>query len=79
MPAPTLDVTVTGTIAPGATGDLVNTATVTVPGGAGFADPDPTNNTATDTDTPGVSRWISRSPRTMARRPTFLERRFATR
>jgi uncharacterized repeat protein (TIGR01451 family) len=44
---------VTGNIDPGATGDLVNTATVTIPGGAGFADPDTSNNAATDTDTSG--------------------------
>ena len=48
-----LTVTVTGTIDPAATGDLTNTATVTVPGGAGFTDPDPTSNTATDIDTLG--------------------------
>ena len=47
----TLTVTVTGTIDPAATGDLANTATVTVPGGAGFTDPDLTNNAATDIDT----------------------------
>ena len=46
-----LTITVTGTIDPSATGDLVNTATVTVPGGATFTDPDTANNTATDTDT----------------------------
>ena len=49
----TLTVTVTGTIDPAATGDLTNTATVTVPGGAGFTDPDPTSNAATDIDTLG--------------------------
>ena len=49
----TLTVTVTGTIDPAATGDLANTATVTVPGGAGFTDPDPTSNAATDIDTLG--------------------------
>ena len=51
--ASTLTVTVTGTIDPAATGDLSNTATVTVPGGAGFTDPDPTSNAATDIDTLG--------------------------
>ena len=42
--------TLTGTVAPTATGNLVNTATVTPP--AGIVDPNPGNNTATDTDTP---------------------------
>lgn len=41
--------TVNATIAPGATGMLSNTATVTVPGG--FVDPVPGNNSATDTNT----------------------------
>jgi uncharacterized repeat protein (TIGR01451 family) len=39
----------TGTIDPGATGTLANTATLTAPGG--FTDPNGTNNTDTDTDT----------------------------
>jgi uncharacterized repeat protein (TIGR01451 family) len=39
----------TGTILASATGSLTNTATVTPP--ANLNDPDPTNNTATDTDT----------------------------
>ena len=42
-------VTVNGTVAPNATGTLVNTATVTPP--AGVTDPDGADNTATDTDT----------------------------
>ena len=42
-------VTVFGTVAPNATGTLVNTATVTPP--AGVTDPDGADNTATDTDT----------------------------
>ena len=37
------------TISPGATGSLVNTATVSAP--TGVTDPDPANNSATDTDT----------------------------
>ena len=40
---------VTGTISPNATGSLSNTATVTAP--AGVSDPNPGNNSATDTDT----------------------------
>ena len=48
-----LTVTVTGTIDPAAVGELANTATATIPAGAGFTDPDPTNNTATDIDTLG--------------------------
>ena len=41
--------TLTGTIGPSATGSLSNTATVVAPGGV--SDPNPTNNSATDTDT----------------------------
>ena len=41
--------TVTGTVAADATGDLVNTATIATP--AGTTDPNPANNSATDTDT----------------------------
>ena len=41
--------TLTGTVSPGATGNLVNTSTVAVPGGV--TDPNPGNNSATDTDT----------------------------
>jgi uncharacterized repeat protein (TIGR01451 family) len=41
--------TVTATVAPNATGSLVNTATVTAP--AGTTDPSAANNSATDTDT----------------------------
>src|SRR5262249_62167230 len=40
--------TVTGTVAPTATGDLVNTASVTAP--PGTSDPNGANNSATDTD-----------------------------
>jgi uncharacterized repeat protein (TIGR01451 family) len=47
----TVTYTMTGTISESATGDLSNTATVTTPGDV--ADPDDTNNTATDTDTLG--------------------------
>jgi uncharacterized repeat protein (TIGR01451 family) len=45
--------TVTATIASSATGNLVNTATVTAPAGA--TDPVPASNTATDTDIQGAS------------------------
>ncbi len=45
-----LTLTVSGTVSSTATGDLVNTATVAPP--AGTTDPDPTDDTATDTDTP---------------------------
>ncbi len=44
----TLTYTVTSTVAPDATGDLVNTATVTMP--PGMVDPDPDDNTSTDVD-----------------------------
>jgi uncharacterized repeat protein (TIGR01451 family) len=41
--------TATATVSAGATGTLSNTATIAVP--AGFTDPNPANNTATDVDT----------------------------
>ncbi len=44
----TITYTVTSTVAPDATGDLVNTATVTLP--PGMVDPDPDDNTSTDVD-----------------------------
>jgi uncharacterized repeat protein (TIGR01451 family) len=44
-----LTLTVSGTVSAAATGNLVNTATVTA--GAGQNDPTPANNTAVDTDT----------------------------
>ena len=48
-PGSTLTITIAGTIAPDATGDLVNTASVAA--GVGATDTDPANNSATDTDT----------------------------
>jgi uncharacterized repeat protein (TIGR01451 family) len=48
LPSGTATFVVSATVAGGATGDLVNTATVTVP--VGWSDPDTANNTATDTD-----------------------------
>ncbi|MBC7711218.1 MAG: DUF11 domain-containing protein [Rhizobacter sp.] len=45
-----ITVTVSGTVSAAATGNLVNTATVTA--GTGQTDPTPSNNSATDTDTP---------------------------
>jgi uncharacterized repeat protein (TIGR01451 family) len=44
-----LTYTVNGTVAPGATGSLANTALVAVP--AGYVDPAPGNNASVDTDT----------------------------
>ena len=41
--------TVNGTLSAAATGNLINTATVATP--AGVSDPNPANNSATDTDT----------------------------
>jgi uncharacterized repeat protein (TIGR01451 family) len=49
--------TVIANISAGASGNLVNTATVAVP--AGTTDPTPGNNTATDTDTLGASADLS--------------------
>ena len=45
----TVTFTLTGTIAPGASGQLVNTVTVTAP--SGTLEPNTNNNSATDTDT----------------------------
>ncbi|MBO9664651.1 CARDB domain-containing protein [Dokdonella sp.] len=47
---------VTGTISASASGDLVNTATIAVPGG--MTDPAPGNNSATDTDTAAGSPFV---------------------
>lgn len=47
-----ITITVTGTVQAGANGNLANTATLVIPGGAGFHDPNPSNNTATDVDAP---------------------------
>lgn len=49
LPAGTATFTATGTISAAATGTLANTATIAAPGG--FTDPNPANNSATDTDT----------------------------
>ncbi|MBK6798618.1 MAG: DUF11 domain-containing protein [Acidobacteria bacterium] len=53
----TITYTVTATIPPSATGNLVNTATVTNP--PGTTDPNPGNNSATDTDTPAPAADLS--------------------
>ena len=59
--------TVTGTVSPTATGNLVNTATVAAP--LGMTDPAAGNNSATDTDTLApASRPADRRRRTAARR-----------
>jgi uncharacterized repeat protein (TIGR01451 family) len=47
----------TGTISPGATGNLSNTATVSVP--PGVVDPNPGNNSATDVNTPNAVAGLS--------------------
>jgi uncharacterized repeat protein (TIGR01451 family) len=46
-----ITITISGTVASAATGDLSNTASVVVPNGVRYQDPDPTNNVVTDTDT----------------------------
>jgi uncharacterized repeat protein (TIGR01451 family) len=46
-----ITISISGTVASGATGDLSNTARVVVPDNARYSDPYPSNNTATDTDT----------------------------
>jgi len=47
----------TGTISPSATGNLANTATVSVP--PGVVDPNPANNSATDVNTPNAVAGLS--------------------
>jgi LPXTG-site transpeptidase (sortase) family protein len=49
----TIVYTVTANVSAGATGNLVNTATVAVP--PGFSDPNTGNNTSTDQDTPATA------------------------
>jgi uncharacterized repeat protein (TIGR01451 family) len=46
-----LTLAISGTISPGATGDLLNTASIMVPGGADYSDPNLGNNSASDLDT----------------------------
>ena len=46
-----LTITISGTVASGASGDLSNTASVIAPNNSRFRDPRPNNNTVTDTDT----------------------------
>ena len=46
-----ITITVSGSVAPSATGNLSNTAQVTVPPRSGYSDANLTNNTITDTDT----------------------------
>lgn len=53
MKSGTATFTVSGTVSPSASGSLSNTASVAVP--AGFTDPVPGNNSATDTDTVGAA------------------------
>lgn len=47
LPSQSTTLTVSGTVSPSATGTLVNTATIALPG----SDPNPANDTAIDTDT----------------------------
>lgn len=51
--------TVNGTVSASQTGDLVNTATVTLP--PGLTDPDPSDNSSTDTDLPPGSNFADLS------------------
>jgi uncharacterized repeat protein (TIGR01451 family) len=45
-----ITITITGTIGAGTVGRVVNTASVVIPGGAGFSDPDATNNNSTEAE-----------------------------
>ena len=56
----TVTYTLTGTVSPSATGSLSNTATVTAP--AGVTDPNPANNSATDTDTLVALNYFTLAP-----------------
>ena len=49
--------TLTGNVAAGAAGNLVNTATIAVP--PGVVDPNPGNNSATDTDAPAAAAGLA--------------------
>jgi len=49
--------TLTGNVAAGAAGNLVNTATIAVP--PGIVDPNPGNNSATDTDAPASAAGLA--------------------
>ena len=68
-----LTITIVGTVGPGTTGNLVNTATVTA--GAGQTDTASGNNSATDTDTQGAGRGESGDHED--RRPVRLRRGYA--
>jgi uncharacterized repeat protein (TIGR01451 family) len=50
-----ITITIQGTVAAGASGDLSNTADIIIPGGAGFSDPDLADNFDTDTDQQALS------------------------
>ncbi len=63
----TVTFNVTGTVSAAATGNLINTATVTAP--AGVTDPTPANNTATDSDTPAPRTDLSISKTVVIQRP----------
>ena len=54
-----ITINVNGTVNVGATGNLINTANIVIPGGASFSDPNTSNNTATDTDTAVVVTDLS--------------------
>ena len=49
-PGNQITITISGTVNMGTTGDLSNTVNIVIPIGAGFIDPDLTNNSATDTN-----------------------------
>ena len=74
-----LTITISGTVDPGTTGNLVNTAQVTVPGGAPYSDPSPGNNSATDTDAPGTPVVDLAIAKTDGLPPTCLGRSSPTR
>jgi uncharacterized repeat protein (TIGR01451 family) len=46
-----ITITISGTVASGASGNLSNTANVVIPSGSRYRDPDMSNNSVTDTDT----------------------------
>jgi hypothetical protein len=56
----TVTYTLSGTISAAATGNLSNTATVTAPGG--MTDPNPANNSATDTDVTSGQNYFTVAP-----------------
>ena len=66
-----LTLAISGTIRADATGNLTNTAQVSVPAGSGYSDPNPGNDSATDTDALGTLQ-VDLSVTATDGRPTYV-------